>query len=37
MAANMAELDWKYLAGQAESAGVLAEAIAIEKEINRGR
>lgn len=37
MAANMDKLDWQYLAGEAEKAGILATAIAMEKEINRGR
>ncbi len=36
MAANLDNLDWKYLAAGAQAAGALDEAIAIEKEINQG-
>lgn len=36
MVLNLDALDWQYLAGRAETAGALDEAIAIEKEINKG-
>jgi excisionase family DNA binding protein len=37
MALNLDTVDWNYLAAQAQKAGALEEAIAIEKEINRSR
>ncbi len=36
MTSNLDILDWQYLAGRAQAAGALEEAIAIEKEINKG-
>jgi|GEM_PF-2499284 len=36
MTLNMDKLDWQYLAGRAQEAGALDEAITVEKEINQG-
>lgn len=36
MVLGLDKIDWRYLAGKAKAAGVLEDAIAVEKEINSG-